>query len=151
MKQKMALLLGMGLTLVVCSQVAVRAGQDSDAEQAVRQAEEQRCQALVQGDLAAVDRSMSDDSTYIHSSAEVQSKAAFIGDLKSGKRVYKGLNEDDVQVRVYGKTAVLTARTQLHVMNAGKELEFPMRITVVYVNTGGKWLMASYQSTRVPQ
>jgi ketosteroid isomerase-like protein len=151
MKQKMALLLGMGVTLLVFSQIAAPAAQDSSAEQAVRQAEEQRCQALVQGDLAAVDRSMSDDSTYVHSSGEVQNKAAFIGDLKSGKRVYKGLKEDDVQVRVYGNTAVLTARTELQVVNAGKELQFPMRITTVYVKLGGKWVMATYQSTRLPQ
>ena len=94
---------------------------------------------------------MSDDSTYTHSSGETQNKAAFVGDLKSGKRVYKELKEDDVQVRVYGNTAVLTARTDLHVMNAGKDLQFPMRITVVYVNAGGQWRMVTYQSTRLAQ
>lgn len=144
------MVLSAGVALLGLSQMAARA-EDASAEQAVRQAEEQRCEALTRGDIAAVERIMSDDSTYIHSSGEVQNKAAFIGDLKSGKRVYKDLKSDDVQVRVYGNTAVLTGRTDLHVVNSGKDLQFPMRITAVYVNHGGQWQMVTYQSTRLPQ
>ena len=144
------LLLSVGVVLMGLSQITARA-QDAAAEQAVKQAEEQRCQALTHGDLATVDRMMADDSMYVHSSGEVQNKAAFIGDLKSGKRVYKGLDSSDVQVRVYGKTAVLTERTALSVTNAGKDLQFPMRVTTVYVNHGGQWQMVTYQSTRLPQ
>ena len=150
MKQGLLFLSVAGIVLLGLSQTAARA-QDAAAEQAVRQAEEQRCEALTHGDLATVERLMSDDSTYIHSSGEVQNKAAFIGDLKSGKRVYKGLNASDVQIRVYGNTAVLTERTDLRVTNAGKDLQFPMRVTAVYVNHGGQWQMVTYQSTRLPQ
>ena len=150
MTQRIAVLLITGVAALGLSQIAARA-QDASAEQAVRQAEEQRCEALTHGDIATVERIMSDDSLYTHSSGEVQNKVAFIGDLKSGKRVYKGLKSDDVQVRVYGDTAVLTGRTDLQVVNAGKELQFPMRITVVYVNHGGQWQMVTYQSTRLPQ
>ena len=150
MKQRLVVLLGAGIAVLGLSQIAAGA-QDASADQAVRQAEEQRCEALTHGDIATVERIMSDDSTYTHSSGETQNKAAFVGDLKSGKRVYKELKEDDVQVRVYGNTAVLTARTDLHVMNAGKDLQFPMRITVVYVNAGGQWRMVTYQSTRLAQ
>jgi len=150
MKRRLVVLLGAGIAVLGLSQIAAGA-QDASAEQAVRQAEEQRCEALTHGDIATVERIMSDDSTYTHSSGETQNKAAFVGDLKSGKRVYKELKEDDVQVRVYGNTAVLTARTDLHVMNAGKDLQFPMRITVVYVNAGAQWRMVTYQSTRLAQ
>jgi ketosteroid isomerase-like protein len=150
MKQRVLVLLIAGMAVLGLSQIAARAD-DASAEQAVRQAEEQRCEALTHGDIATVERIMSDDSTYIHSSGEVQSKAAYIADLKSGKRVYKGLKSDDVQVRVYGDTAVLTGRTDLHVVSSGKDLQFPMRITAVYVNHGGQWQLVTYQSTRLPQ
>src|SRR5690349_12073324 len=51
------LLLSVGVVLIGLSHIA--RAQDAAAEQAVKQAEEQRCQALTHGDLAAVARIMS--------------------------------------------------------------------------------------------
>jgi ketosteroid isomerase-like protein len=123
--------------------------QDSKAEQAIRKLDEQRIAALTQPDFSALDRMMSDDFTYTHSTGQVQTKAELLGDFKSGKRVFKSLKQEDVQVRVYGNAAIVTGRCTLLGVNAGKDFELPMRFVEVYSNNHGHWQWVLWQSTRL--
>jgi len=149
MKQRVIYFLSAGVTLLVFSQVAANAAEDSKVEQAVRKLEEQRVEAQVRGDFPTLERLMSDDFTYTHSSGETQAKGEFLADLKSGKRVFKSVKHEDVRVRVYGSTAVLTGRSNFVVVNGGKELDLPLRFIGVYVKRNGDWQMVAWQSTKI--
>jgi ketosteroid isomerase-like protein len=135
--------------LLVFSQVIAFAAQDSKAEQAIRKLDEQRIAALLQPDYPTLERIMSDDFTYTHSSGQVQTKAELLGDFKAGRRVFKSLKEEDVQVRVYGNVAVVTGRCTLTGVNAGKDFELPMRFIEIYSNNNGHWQWVTWQSTRL--
>ena len=137
------------IAVVVFSQVIALAAQDSKIVQAIRTLDEQRIVALTQPDFSTLERMMSDDFTYTHSTGQVQTKAELLADFKSGKRVFKSLKQEDVQVRIYGNVAIVTGRCTLLGVNAGKDFELPMRFIEVYSNSNGSWQWVTWQSTRL--
>lgn len=149
MKQRTVLFLTTVVALLGFSQIAAHAANNSMVEQEILKTLEQRGEAQVQRDYATLERLMADECTYTHASSQTQSKAEFIGDLKTGKRVYKALKNTDLHVIVYGRTAILTGRSDLSVVNDGKELQVPTKILEVYENRNGQWQMVAHQSTRV--
>jgi hypothetical protein len=109
----------------------------------------ERADAQVRGDFATLDRVLGNDLTYIHASGLVQNKAEFIADLKSGKRTYTSIKNSDVNVRLLKGTAVITARSEIHVIHEGKENDLSIRVTEVYALRKARWQLIAYQSTRV--
>jgi ketosteroid isomerase-like protein len=144
--KKRFLLLGIALVFVLSGTIAA---QNEKVEQAIRKLDEQRIAALTQPDIPVLERMMTDDFTYTHSSGQVQTKAEFLGDFKSGKRVFKSLKQEDVQVRVYENVAIVTGRCTLLGVNGGKDFELPMRFIEVYTSNHGNWQWATWQSTRL--
>ena len=144
--KKRFLLLGIALVFVLSGTFAA---QNAKVEQAIRKLDEQRIAALTQPDIPALERMMTDDFTYTHSSGQVQTKAEFLGDFKSGKRVFKSLKQEDVQVRVYGNVAIVSGRCTLLGVNEGKDFELPMRFIEVYTSNQGDWQWVTWQSTKL--
>jgi ketosteroid isomerase-like protein len=136
--------------MFVFSQVISFAGQGSKVEQEIRKLDDQRIAALTQPDFAVLDRMMTDDFTYTHSSGQVQTKAEFLGDFKAGRRVFKSVKEEGIQVRDYGNVAVVTGQCTLIGTNAGKDFILPMRFVEVYSRANGNWQWVMWQSTKLP-
>jgi ketosteroid isomerase-like protein len=127
----------------------LHAADKDDATKAVAQLDNERADAQMHLDFATLDRILADDLTYIHASGLVQSKAEFIADLKSNKRLYKSIKNSDVNVRVVEGAAVVTARSDLQIVHDGKENDLSVRVTEVYAKRNGGWQLIAYQSTRV--
>jgi hypothetical protein len=149
MKQSRALVLTTVAALLSFSQIAARASDNAKVEQQILKTLEQRSQAQIQGDFPTLERLMADECTYTHASSQTQNKAEFIGELKSGKRVYKALKNTDLHVLVYGHTAVLTGRTGISAVNDGKNTEVSIKFLEVYEKRNGQWQMVAHQSTRI--
>ncbi len=144
MKQRTLLLVILSVTLLLFSQVTARAADNAAVVQAV---EQERAKAQVDRNFPVLDRLIGDELTYTHASGETESKAELLGDLKSGNLVYKSLTNTDVKVRVYGRTAVLTGRSAMTVVHAGKTHHLSLVFIEVDVNRHGQWQMVAYQST----
>jgi uncharacterized protein YciI len=119
------------------------------AEQEIRELEARRFKAMTDQDTAALDRLLSDDLTYTHSSARVDSKAQFISSIRSGELKYLSIVPDDLKVRVYGNTAVVTGRAAIKVENHDRPTTMELRFTDTYVLQGGGWQMVAWESTRI--
>jgi hypothetical protein len=109
----------------------------------------ERADAQVRGDFATLDRVLGDDLTYIHASGLGQNKVEFLADLKSGKRTYTSIKTSDVNVRLLKEAAVVTARSEIHVVHEGKENALNVQVTEVYALRKGQWQLIAYQSTRL--
>ena len=120
----------------------------TDAE--VLQADDRRFEAMRKEDWAALDAALSDDLTYVHSTARLESKKEHIANLRAGKPHYRGIAPRDRSVRVHGDIGVVNGVSEMHVENAGKEQRFTVRYLAVYAKAGGAWKMIAWQSTRVP-
>ena len=121
------------------------------SEQEIRQREARRFEAMVRGDSAALDDILSDDLGYTHATGVYETKAEFLAKLKSGQLKYESFTPEDMLVRIYGMTGVVTGVARVKVQIKGEPLSFQLRFTDVYVKQGGRWQMVAWQATRLPQ
>ena len=149
MKRPLAFFLSTAVALLGFSQIAAHASDKEKVEQRILKTLEQREEAQIQRDFPTVERIMADECIYTHASSQTQSKAEFLADLKSGKRIYKALKNTDLHVMVYGGTAVLTGRSDISAVNDGKDVEVATKFLEVYQKRDGRWQMVAHQSTRL--
>jgi len=128
---------------------AAAAKKPGKVEAAVRQAERHWASATIKGDAAALERLLADDLTYTHSSARTETKGQFIEALNTGTMKYEAIDYDEIVVRVYGRTAVVTANPKVRLVSRGQPASFQVRILHVWVKGPGGWQMAAHQSTRL--
>ena len=120
------------------------------AEADVLAADDGRFLAMRRADWAALDAALADDLTYVHSTARLESKAEHVANLRAGKPHYRGIAPRDRQVRVHDGVGVVNGISEMHVERDGKEQRFTVRYLAVYVQTGERWRMIAWQSTRQP-
>ncbi len=102
--------------------------------------------AYQQRDGAALDRILDDDYIFIAPNGQMRAKEAVRN--FTGPR-YQRLEVDDIRVRLYGETAVLTAQVTLQGQSPADGVTGVYRNTRVYVRQRGKWRAVSGHSTRV--
>lgn len=120
-------------------------------EDEILQLESRRYEAMVRGDLAALDTILSADLTYTHSSALLDTKAQYMATLGSGQVQYASITPQEVRVRVYGACAVVTGVALLHIKVRGQDSRFRIRYTDVWIKQHDRWQMVALQSTRLPE
>jgi ketosteroid isomerase-like protein len=124
---------------------------DAKSADAVKAAEKTWASATVAGDEATLKQVLADDLTYTHSNGEIDTKAVYIGNLKSGARKYHKLNHEGMDVRLYGNTAVLSATAQVETsQKGGSPSPAHLRFLHVWVLQGGRWQLVAHQSLRLP-
>jgi uncharacterized protein (TIGR02246 family) len=124
--------------------------QKGNVEQAIRRVDDERIQAQVHADATALDRIYADDFIGVGPSGTVRTKPQVIADFTSGSLKFQSITTDEVQVRVYGNTAVETGRSTMTGQDKGKDVPRDTRFTRVWVNQQGRWrLVANHYSIRV--
>ncbi|MCS6805026.1 MAG: nuclear transport factor 2 family protein [Acidobacteriota bacterium] len=121
----------------------------SAAEEAVRMAQIRRFEAMMRGQVKLLERLLDDDLTYTHSSGIVDTKADLLHSLQAGAIRYDSIEADDIQIRLYGQTAVVTGQARMKVRRQGQPLDFRVRFTEVYVKRNNQWLLIAWQSTEI--
>jgi ketosteroid isomerase-like protein len=108
-----------------------------------------RFEAQTKGDVAALDKLLASDLTYVHSSGVLDSKESFLGAIKSGKTQYKSIVPEEVSARSFGDVAVVNGKATIDVAAGGKDIHVVLRYTDVWVKRDGRWQMVSWHSTRL--
>src|SRR5215475_10720392 len=109
--------------------------------------DKKRMTAMAHKDIAALNRLLSEDLVYTHSSARLDTKQSLIGNMESGSTVYTAVEPSDVKAQDLGDTVVLTGACRISVMSQNRPNSFTVRFTDVYVNKVGQWQMVTWQST----
>jgi ketosteroid isomerase-like protein len=115
----------------------------------IKKMEEDRNQAVLRGDAAALDRVTSDDYTFITLRGELRTKSEILKGFKSGSFKYESRDLSDLNVRVYGNTAVVTGRATQKGVEDGKDYSGDYRFTRVYIRQRDHWFTVALQVTRV--
>jgi ketosteroid isomerase-like protein len=132
----------------------------SQAEREVRELEDQFSRAVVRGDRSFYDRVLADDFTHTSHSGLFKTRAQWLAESRSGDQAraqpgathYDALDVDDLAVRVYGETAVVTGRTTPKGRNAkGQPMAGQYRFLRVWVKHPGGWRAVAFQGTRIAQ
>jgi hypothetical protein len=127
----------------------VALAQNGKAEQEVREVLNQMIGADLHGDAAALDRTTTEDYTITRDNGVVRSRAETLQGIKDGSTKFESFDYSDVQVRIYGGTAVVTFREAIKGSRAGKDMSGEFREVRVFVKRGGSWRAVMAQRTRI--
>ena len=116
-----------------------------EVEQLVRQLDDDWVKAMVRGDAETLDRVMADDFLFTYP-LEGDDKAQFIADVTSGDLKIEHISREQVSVRVFGSTAVLTARDSATWLYHGRELSGQYKIVKVFTERAGRWQLCAIQA-----
>jgi uncharacterized protein (TIGR02246 family) len=143
----MALLVLTAAPITLGQKQSARRDQRRSVEQAIRQLDHERIQAQIGADRAALDRIYADDFVGIGPSGTVRTKAQVLSDFTSGSLKFQSITTDDVEVRVYGNTAVEIGRSTMIGQDNNKAVPVDNRFTRVWVKQQGRWrLVANHYS-----
>ncbi|MFI5237123.1 MAG: nuclear transport factor 2 family protein [Ignavibacteriales bacterium] len=118
----------------------------------IRQLDIERIQAQIDADTVAFNRIYADDFIGVGPSGTVRTKPQVISDFTSGGLKFQSITTDDVQVRVYGNTAVETGRSTMIGQDKNKVVPRDNRFTRVWVKLHGNWqLVANHYSLLITQ
>jgi ketosteroid isomerase-like protein len=132
--------------------VSQESGIKSDPVSTLKQLDQERIQAQISADAAALDRLYSEDFIGIGPSGTVRTKAQVIADFTSRSLRFQSITTDDVRWRVYGDTAVETGSSTMNGQDRGKTVPRENRFTRVWVKRQGSWqLVANHYSLLVTQ
>ena len=131
---------------------SARTNHNRSVEQVIRQLDHERIQAQIGANAVSLNRIYADDFIGIGPSGTVRTKPQVLADFTSGDLKFQSITTDDVQVRVYGNTAVETGRSIMIGQDKGKAVPRDNRFTRVWIKQFGRWrLVANHYSTLVTQ
>jgi hypothetical protein len=119
-------------------------------EEEVVAAELRRYEAQTGSDFVAMDRIIGEDLVYIHSSAAVDDKAAYIKSMRAGTVRYRTMRMMDNKVRIYDCLAVMTGSARFEVTVKGEDITVDLRFTEAWAKRGEDLQFVSWQATRLP-
>ena len=122
----------------------------ADTGDQIEQLEQQRSQAIVAGDIGTLDALYAREFYYNRAGGDSLSKADYFAFLRSGDVKVRRAVREDVTIRVYGDTAVVTGVQHNDVNLKGEDRKVNLRYLHVWVNGPGGWKLVARQATNLP-
>src|SRR6516225_10823103 len=121
----------------------------SEAEEELLKLEKAFAETIVGNDLEGLGRVVADDWIIIDPNGEIVDRARFFEVIKSGALTHDIMESEDLRVRVYGDSAVVTAITRTKGKFMGQEFGTRERATDVFVKRDRRWQCVLTHLTRV--
>jgi len=121
-----------------------------EIEQHIRQLNDEWVKAIVRADADTLDRILADDFFFTYP-LEGDDKAQFIADVTSGDLKVAHISREQLSVRVFGTSAVLSARDSVTWLYHGRQLAGQYKIMTVYTERQGRWQMCAMQACPMQQ
>jgi ketosteroid isomerase-like protein len=147
----MALLL---LLVLLASAPSLRAGQaraqKHENRHEIEQLEDAWRNAVLKGNVAAMDALLADDYIAITAAGTLETKDKALANLRAGAFHFTSLEFSERKLRFYGTTALVTSRAEISGAAANRDISGSYRYTRVYVRDGqGKWKIVSFEVSRI--
>jgi ketosteroid isomerase-like protein len=121
----------------------------ADIQEELVRIERAWAEAVVNPDRAAVQRIICDDFAVTDSTGHVWDRASYLDVVASGVAGLESLRIDDLRVRVYDGTAVVTGRLAYRAGLGRSDLNGTYRFTKTYVRREGGWRCVAAQEGRI--
>jgi len=106
--------------------------------------------AVLHGNVGAMDGLLADDYMAITPSGILQSKEQALSALRSGAMKFSSLDLSDRKIRLYGTTALVTSRADIKGSDPEGDMSGSYRYTRVYVRDArGVWRIVSFEASRI--
>lgn len=106
--------------------------------------------AILHGNITAMDALLADDYMAITPTGTLQSKDQTLANLRAGNVHFKSIDLSDRKVRFYGMTALVTSRAEVSGVGPEGDFSGSYRYTRVYVkDPRGAWRIVSFEASRI--
>jgi ketosteroid isomerase-like protein len=103
----------------------------------------------LKADVTGLDKLLADDWLLTHSDGRVQDKEDYLQELSSRTRSNQAIENEDVSIRHYGGTAVVTGTSVQAGTSNGLLWSGRFRYTRVWILREGRWQMVASHSSRI--
>src|SRR5437762_9946309 len=105
--------------------------------------------ALVKADTAFLDKVLGQDFVHYRPRGTVENRAQYLENRKNGRVDFDSLVADDIKVRFYGDTAIVTYRSTAKGKDQDGAIDEQRRWTRVFVRRDGRWQLVHSQGTTI--
>src|SRR5262249_28674004 len=107
--------------------------------------------AVEKNDVATMDRILADDFVLVTGAGKSFTKAELLNEARSGRVIYQRQDDSEQKVRLFGNTAIVTARLTARGTESGKPFDYSVWFSDTYVRTPSGWRYVFGQSSlRLP-
>jgi ketosteroid isomerase-like protein len=125
---------------------------NNEVKQQVEELEQQWRTAQLAGDVAMMDKLLSDDYIGISMNGQVNTKAQQLARVNSRRVTLTRLDLTEMKVKLIGAIAIVTSRAEVEGTSDGESVKGTYRYTRVYQHLPtGAWKITSFEATRIPQ
>lgn len=103
----------------------------------------------LKADVRSLDQLLADDWILTHSDGRVQTKSEYLGELASRSRTNQAIANENVSLRAYGNTAIVTGVSVQSGVSNGKPWNGRFRFTRVWIQRDERWTMIASHSSRI--
>ena len=108
--------------------------------------------AILKGNVPAMDALLADDYMAISPNGILQSKEQTIANLRAGNMHFSTLELSDRKIRLYGTTALVTSRAEVTGSGPDGDFSGSYRYTRVYVkDVRGVWRIVSFEASKIKE
>lgn len=125
--------------LVIASSIAAANGSSKTDERTVADLDTEYQAAVKNNDAATMDRILADDFVVVVGTGKTYTKADLLQAARTGRVHYEHQEDSEQAVRVWGETAVVTAKLWAKGTDQGKPFEFFVWFSDTYARTPAGW------------
>ena len=149
------LAMGVAVLVMVISATSLPAmprAEKHETRHQIENLEEAWRNAVLKGNIPAMDALLADDYMAISPTGILQSKEQALANLRAGTVHFTSIDLSDRKIRIYGTTALVTSRAEVAGKGADGEISGSFRYTRVYVkDVRGVWRIVSFEASRIKE
>jgi len=121
----------------------------------IKAVEKRRCDAMVSGDISALDAILDPSLTFCHATGAIDDKAKYLTKLSGGSIDYQSIEWSEEQFTDLGDCVILIGRMLTNVEVAGTPKQLDNRVTTVWTHCkenkqqAEPWRLVTFQSTPI--
>jgi hypothetical protein len=122
-----------------------------DREAAVREVTRRWLEATVKADVPTLDSLLEAGYTFTHATTAItDTRDEWLESFRSGRRRYRAWEIFDVSVRLFPCAAIMTGRGRQELVRPDEIFVLNTSFSNVWVEQDGRWQLAVWQATLVP-
>ena len=131
--------IGLAFTILLGTAFKERSVSNVEDAKAIAALDTEYQAAVEKNDTVTMERILADDFVLVLGSGRTYTKADLLEEARSGRVIYERQSDSEQTVRVWGDTAVVTAKLWSKGTNQGKPFEHQLWFSDTYVRTGKSW------------